>query len=154
MSSTENEAPQSARDSWQSRLRSQRGLLTLVILTVVALAVAGYMVKTDKEEAAPPAPVERLAPLQTAQVAITASGFNPATISVKAGTQLVWTNNDSKARQLAADPHPLHDGIEGFDSDQPLQPGDAFSFVFEKAGTYQYHDELNPLTVLGTVIVE
>lgn len=82
--------------------------------------------------------------IDTAEVSITNSGFVPATISIRAGDQITWTNNDSVPHQVAADPHPAHDSIVDFDSSIALQPGDSLSFFFETAGTFSLHDESNP----------
>ncbi|HLG90680.1 MAG TPA: dockerin type I domain-containing protein [Candidatus Saccharimonadales bacterium] len=82
--------------------------------------------------------------VKTATVSITNSGFVPATISIKAGDQVTWINNDSVPRQVAADPHPAHDSIVDFDSSIALQPGDSLGFFFETAGTFTLHDESNP----------
>ncbi|MBI2285833.1 hypothetical protein HYU82_03350, partial [Candidatus Saccharibacteria bacterium] len=78
------------------------------------------------------------------------------TITITVGTQLTWTNNDTRSHQPAADPHPLNNSIEGFDSSTVLLPGDSLSFTFENPGTYSYHDHLNPLNkrYQGTVVVE
>ncbi|MEX1059037.1 MAG: dockerin type I domain-containing protein [Candidatus Saccharimonadales bacterium] len=82
--------------------------------------------------------------IKTGAVSITSSGFVPATISIKAGDQVAWTNNDSVAHQVAADPHPAHDSITDFDSSIALQPGDSLSFFFETTGSFKLHDESNP----------
>jgi len=89
-----------------------------------------------------------------AQVSIESTGFIPQTISVKAGTQVTWTNNDQVAHQVAADPYPKDDSIPDFDSTEVLQPNDTTSFSFDSPGTYHLHDELNPQTFNATVVVK
>ena len=93
------------------------------------------------------------APISSAAVSITASGFVPNTIFVKPGTRVSWTNQDAKAHQLAADPYPRDDSIPNFNNELVLQANDSYSFVFSKTGTYHYHDQLNPFKLTGTVIV-
>jgi plastocyanin len=89
-----------------------------------------------------------------AEVAINSDSFTPKTIYVKAGTQLTWTNNDTKPHQVAADPYPKNNSIPGFNNDLPLSSGDSYSFTFNKKGKYTYHDQLAPFNLQGTVVVE
>jgi plastocyanin len=88
-----------------------------------------------------------------ALVEISKDGFVPATISVKKGQVVVWTNNDQKPHQVATDPYPSNDTVAGLLSD-PLTTGDSFSFTFDQTGTFTYHDNLNPLKLKGTIVVE
>jgi plastocyanin len=94
------------------------------------------------------------APISSAMVSITASGFVPHTIFVKPGTRVSWINQDAKAHELAADPYPRNDSIPNFNNELMLQTNDAYSFVFSKTGTYHYHDQLNPFKFTGTVMVD
>lgn len=151
--STTNSHPDS---SWKTRLRAlnwPQRLLALVaaVLAVLLISLALYQAFHKQTPLAPAVKAPT-----TALVSITSSGLSPATITIKAGTQLTWTNNDSKPHQPAADPHPLHNSIAGFDSDTILQSGDSLSFKFETPGTYTYHDHLNPLNkhYQGTIIVK
>jgi plastocyanin len=90
---------------------------------------------------------------KTALVSVTGGGFVPSTISIARGDQIVWTNTDSSAHQVAADPHPAHGSITDFDSSVSLQPGDSLGFFFEQVGTFYLHDEFNTTHRL-TVIVK
>src|SRR6516225_10010166 len=56
--------------------------------------------------------------------------FSPASLTVKTGTKVTWTNNDSITHTVTADQG-------AFDSGD-LSPGNSFSFTFTKAGTYSY----------------
>lgn len=87
------------------------------------------------------------------QVSISPTGFIPQTITLKAGTQLTWTNNDTSPHQVAADPYPSNNSIPGFDSTIVLHAGDSYSFTFVVPGTYHLHDQLNPMNINGTVVV-
>jgi len=144
--------------SWKDRLKSlnQMHWLLILVAAVMAILVLTLAVsKLNRQEIAP-TPSSTPAAALPAQVSITKAGFAPATISIKAGTQVTWTNSDDQPHQVAADPHPKNDSIPGLDSDTTLLAGDSFSFTFEKPDTYTYHDHLNPLnaTWQGTVIVE
>lgn len=63
-------------------------------------------------------------------VTIVDFGFNPGTITVKAGTTATWTNTGVT--------HTVTSDAGLFDSGH-LGSGDTFTFTFSKAGTYAYH---------------
>lgn len=144
----------SLSQSWRQRLNTPRGLLALAVVAVLMLGAAAYLAARDDGKDKSPATASPVQP--SANVSLTKDGLTPATITIAVGTQVAWTNTDDAPHQVAADPHPRHDSIEGFDSDVTLQKGEVFSFTFETAGTYTYHDHLNPLDKRwqGTVIVE
>ena len=88
----------------------------------------------------------------TMAVSITSTGsfaFSPATITIKVGTTVTWTNNTSAPHTVTSD-----DGTT-FDSglNTPIQPGDTFSFTFTKTGTFAYHCQIHPF-MKATVIVQ
>ena len=79
-----------------------------------------------------------------ATVKITDSAYDPATVTVTAGSVVTWNNTGAKAHTVTAD-----DG--SFDSGN-LDPGQAFGNLFDTAGTFAYHDAGDP-TLKGSVIV-
>ena len=79
-----------------------------------------------------------------ATVTITDSAYDPATVTVTAGSVVTWNNGGAKAHTVTAD-----DG--SFDSGN-LDPGQAFGNLFGTAGTFAYHDTADP-TLKGSVIV-
>jgi len=87
------------------------------------------------------------------QVSVNADSFFPKTISIKAGQQVTWTNYDSAPHWIASDPFPKDDGFAALNSGGALTHGDSYSLSFSKAGTYTYHDNLNPFKLQGTVVV-
>lgn len=88
----------------------------------------------------------------TVEIAMTANGFNPAIITVKSGTKVVFKNTDSEGHWPASNPHPSHTDLPGFDSGQPIDNGNTYSFTFSKLGTWGFHDHLHP-NLHGSVIV-
>ena len=78
-------------------------------------------------------------------VAISDFRFAPASVTVPAGTEVSWRNDDPTQHTVTAD------GGE-FDSDI-LDPGGRFAFAFEKAGVFQYVCNIHP-NMKGTVKVE
>lgn len=78
-------------------------------------------------------------PVATDTVVIKGFTFSPANITVKAGTTVTWTNQDSVTHTVTADTA---------SSDAPdsgdLASGKSYSFTFQKAGTYMYHCAIHP----------
>lgn len=102
----------------------------------------------------PPVPEMEVVADLSAAVSITAGGtFSPATLTVKKGSTVTWTNSGGAKVWIASDPHPIHNAYPGFDSGTDLGAGESYAFTFEKAGSWSYHNHFNP-TVKGTVIVE
>jgi len=71
--------------------------------------------------------------------------FNPAQISVKAGTTVTWTNQDDI-------PHTVTSTTRAFKS-KAMDTDDKFSFTFTTPGTYEYFCSLHP-HMTATVVVE
>ena len=102
---------------------------------------------------------------QPVAVEITSSGFSPKLARVEVGQTVTFVNKDSRSRWPASDIHPTHTLYPGssiqkcgtdeliFDACTGLAPGAEFSFSFDRAGTWRYHDHLAPATT-GTIIVE
>ncbi len=77
-------------------------------------------------------------------------GFNPATITIKVGTTVTWTNTTGAPHTVTSD-----DGTS-FDSNinTPISAnGGTFSFTFTKAGTFAYHCQIHP-SMKATIIVQ
>ena len=81
------------------------------------------------------------------------TSFSPSTLTVAVGTTVTFTNNGQGNHWPASDPHPTHTGLAGFDAKQGLATGESYSFTFTKAGTFGYHDHLNP-SLRGTITVQ
>jgi plastocyanin len=65
-------------------------------------------------------------------VTITSAGYQPATLQVKVGDTVTWSNNDSATHTVTSDTAGL------FDSG-PIAQGATFKFTFSQAGTFLYH---------------
>jgi plastocyanin len=91
-------------------------------------------------------------------ITITTSGVNPKSITVSRGTQVTFTNNDTRVHDMQSNPHPAHTdcpeiGSVGFlaANGQSKQTGN-----LNIARTCEYHDhELFFNTSLqGTIIIQ
>jgi plastocyanin len=79
------------------------------------------------------------------QVVIKNLAFDPATVTIKAGESVTWTNQDSMNHTVVADQGEFKSG--------ELANGATFSFTFDKAGSYAYHCSIHP-SMTGTVVVQ
>lgn len=83
--------------------------------------------------------------------------FEPETITIERGTEVVWINRDSTGHNVVSD-----DGsFDGMDPNKLLRGGQQFSFTFDEPGIYPYHCEPHAAPsgdgsyngMIGTVIV-
>ena len=113
------------------------------------------------------APAQAMVPAPVT-INYTAQGFSPKTVTITQGQTVTWVNQTSNPMWIASNPHPVHTGYDGTDrtthcaagytGPAPLDectqaaPGASFSFTFDKAGTWGYHDHLNH-TMTGSITV-
>ncbi|TSC71708.1 MAG: plastocyanin-like protein [Parcubacteria group bacterium Gr01-1014_38] len=90
-------------------------------------------------------------PTSGATVSIATTGFSPATVSVPVNGTVTFTNSDTQSHQVSSDPHPIHTNYPPLNGDV-LAPGQSRTVTFTQAGTFGYHDHLNP-GLRGTVTV-
>ncbi|MCL4418145.1 MAG: cupredoxin family copper-binding protein [Actinobacteria bacterium] len=64
-------------------------------------------------------------------VTIKSNAFDPASLTIKVGDTVTWTNNDSYNHTITSD-------NGAFDSGN-ISGGGTFSFTFNTAGTFNYH---------------
>jgi plastocyanin len=81
----------------------------------------------------------------TDTVTINNFAFMPASITVKVGTAVTWTNMDEE-------PHTVVDGNHGIKSPVMGNQGATFTYTFSSPGTYQYNCSIHPF-MSGTVEV-
>ena len=79
--------------------------------------------------------------------------FSPNPIQIKAGTTVVWKNDDSTSHTVTSGKG-MTDTNKGkvFDS-KPIAAGKTYSHKFDTAGTFDYFDTLHP-KIVGTVVVK
>jgi plastocyanin len=98
---------------------------------------------------------------RTVTVAFTGSGFSPATATINKGDTVIFKNESNTQVWPASNNHPTHllyptrGGCVGstFDACRGIPPGESWSFKFDYAGTWGYHDHMNPNNK-GTIVVK
>jgi plastocyanin len=122
-------------------LMSSIGILVVLVLTIVLLTM--FNKKEDTVKA-----VET----NVAYIAITDSGFEPAELKITSGMTVTWRNKTEAPHQVASNPYPAHTDLPELFSETYIQPTGEYSYTFATAGTFGYHDYLNP-DLSGKVIV-
>jgi len=85
-------------------------------------------------------------------VTLTQSGWSPATLTIKVGQTVVWNNKSGETATVNSDPHPTHTDYPPLNLGS-FPDGGSLSLTLPKAGTYGYHNHLNP-SERGTIVVE
>src|SRR3989344_7296483 len=70
--------------------------------------------------------------------------FSPSEVKIKKGGKVTWINKSQNPVWPASNPHPIHTDYPGFDASRGLANGESYSFTFDKAGSWGYHNHLNP----------
>src|SRR5205823_6406949 len=81
----------------------------------------------------------------TVTVQIEASGFKAKSVTINQGDTIRWINVDKVNHQIVANKGAFASGI--------IRPGGVYTFTFNTAGGYAYHDALHPSTT-GAVYVK
>ena len=69
-------------------------------------------------------------------IKMTQEAFVPAQVTVRAGTPVTWTNNDSVPHSVTA--------LDGTFDSGPILPGKTYRWTPEKPGTVAYHCIFHP----------
>src|SRR3989338_7134074 len=139
----------------------RRNIIILFAFAVLAVLISACAQYGTTKTTAPAANVPATAPLGNA-VEMTADAFTPNTLTINAGDTVTWTNKDTNAHWPASAMHPTHEvypetgGCIGstFDACKEIAPGESWSFTFNQAGSWKYHDHLNPAGPKGTIVVQ
>lgn len=78
--------------------------------------------------------------------------FTPEEVTINVGQTVSWVNDSEDPFWPASNDHPTHQVYEdgAFDPRRPVMQGKTWSFVFDKAGDWKFHDHLYP--VAGGVV--
>ncbi len=144
-----------------------------ILLVVAIIAMGGYLLSSPKKPAPgtitnqanqsqapavsplskikvtpPPPPVFS----NKSEISVGTQGFDPAVTKVKVGTLITWVNQSGQEAAIVSDPPGTHDAYPGLNLGK-FPNGSGVSAIFNKAGTYGYHNYLHPEQT-GTIIVE
>ena len=117
--------------------------IALLCLLLVGSLVLGACTLTGTNQQNNPSPVPEAVVGGATTVDIQNFAFNPATLTVKKGSTVTWTNSDSATHTIKS---------ATFNSSD-LATGQSFSFTFADAGTFDYSCGIHP-SMTGKIIVE
>lgn len=131
------------------RRRHAARWLTVAVLVLALGTSSLLLILKDKQSAS-------IAAASAAKVEIASTNFSPQTIKIKRGESVTWFNNDSAPHQPAASRtvSASDNSQSALTSDEPLASGESYTATFEQAGTFAYHDRLNPAVLTAVVIVD
>ena len=108
--------------------------------------MTGQIAVRDANGEVPPPATPAASPVAgAATVRIANLAYDPATITVPAGSTVTWSNDDVTPHTVTALDGQFDSGI--------FDPGASFSFTFSEPGTFAYQCLLHP-TMQGSVVVE
>lgn len=137
---------------------NRKAIIAIVIVVLVLLGIGGFVLlsgdsddnstpttttsTTSNESASDTSPSTGATTGSTATITYTDNGFNPDSLTVKAGTVVTVKNDSSKDLEFSSDPHPVH-------TDEPelntkvISPGQSTTFTVTKTGTHGFHNHLD-----------
>lgn len=89
----------------------------------------------------------------TISVTYTDAGFSPSNIEINIGDTVIFTNDSGHKMWVASAQHPTHRVYSEFDDRKGIANGEIYEFVFEKSGTWGYHNHVRAGST-GKVVVK
>jgi plastocyanin len=118
----------------------KKAIIGLSVMTVLAMVlVACSSSAAPAESSSKPAeskPAAAQSASGSAEVVMSGFKFQPAELTVKMGTKVTFTNNDSAGHDVVASDGSFNSGT--------LNKGQTFSMVFDKEGTFSYVCTFHP----------
>lgn len=90
--------------------------------------------------------------VRSGEVSVDIQGFafQPASITVKKGTTVTWTNRDDARHDVTAD----DDSVAGAPQSELFGKGESYSFTFDTVGEFEYHCSPHPYMEAKVTVVE
>jgi plastocyanin len=130
------------------------GIAVLAIVFSVLAATTGVEevfafgapARSTAEQAAKQATTQAAAPAgKVVEVKVDNFSFSPQTITIAAGTTVIWTNRDDIPHTVVSDDKVFKSKV--------LDTDEKFSYTFDKAGNFPYFCSVHP-KMTGKVIVQ
>lgn len=129
------------------------GLTTLVVLVIVFILVSSGSNKSDGVIESSDKKVSACNQASGEQVMIMKDDiYEPKDLQIKLCAKVVFKNRASESRWPASNIHPTHGIYPEFDPQEPVEIDQEWSFIFDRAGSWRYHDHLKP-SITGTIVV-
>jgi plastocyanin len=86
-------------------------------------------------------------------IVLTETGYEPQNITIEQGTTISFTTTTGRPHWPASNLHPTHDEYSEFDPMEPVPADESWSFTFDKAGDWTFHDHLRAYFTGEIVVV-
>jgi plastocyanin len=119
---------------------------------VATAAMVFFATACGSDVGTPPTP-----PVAGSTIAITSSGVSPKNLLVSPGTQVTFTNSDSRNHEMTSDPHPEHTDCPAINTVDLVVPGQSKQTSnLNAVRTCGYHDHQNPenTALRGTITIQ
>jgi plastocyanin len=114
-------------------------------IVLVALVLVGALQAPSMATVRGARPASPSVSVATSQrVKIVDFAFKPRAVTIAKGTKVVWTNKGAVTHTSTSNKGVWDSGL--------IAPGDTFSRVFKKAGTFKYHCTIHP-TMTAKIVV-
>ena len=125
-----------------------------ILVIFISIFFVGCTTSNDagtSENSPKPTPIT-----QSGEVVIemTSDGYFPDEIKITKGTKVTFKNSDTFYHWPASDLHPSHNQYADFDPRKTIEPGESWSFVFDKVGEWGMHDHISPYMIGKIFVVE
>lgn len=88
----------------------------------------------------------------THEISMDDTNFSVTELVISQGDTVIFKNIGQEEHWPASNLHPTHEVYSDFDSLSGIKPGDSWSMIFTKPGTWRFHDHLVP-SIVGSVEV-
>jgi plastocyanin len=139
----------------QSRMSSSPG--SLILMGLLAITISGILVVLPQivyvyQNLVYAQTTTSVSIVQGSSSPTASKPYDPSPLTVKTGTSVTWTNNDSSIHTVTSGLPENGDVGTLFDSSL-INPGMTFVHVFDKQGTFDYSCTLHPF-MHGQIIVK
>jgi plastocyanin len=146
--------------------RNKKILTVVLVLVVIAAGLILFFTQNGSDSESKATPVPKATPKQAATakataasqakaestIRFTSSGFSPATLTVAVGTTVTIQNDSDRTVDFSSDPHPTHT-LYPFLNAGDIAPGESATVTIPRAGSFGYHDHLDP-SMKGTIVAQ
>ncbi|TSC87248.1 MAG: Uncharacterized protein G01um10148_353 [Parcubacteria group bacterium Gr01-1014_8] len=116
-------------------------ILVSVLLFVLVVTSVLYLKKGDVQDV-------------RKQIILEQQGFQPSELTVKKGSTVTFTTTAARQFWPASNLHPSHDIYPDFDAKRPLESDEVWSFTFNTAGDWPFHDHIRSYYVGVVHVIE
>lgn len=111
----------------------------LIGAVLVILIILGIAVFARPQDASG---ITDLSDESAVRVVLTDGGFVPNHFRIRKGTEVIFSADLDSPFWPASNIHPSHGIYPAFDSKEPIEPDQSWSFVFDTPGEWGFHDHV------------